>query len=60
MRSRKLGVCGRMHGNEYKIGYNITDLVTKGLIPRRSFEDFPRAFLLAFQIMTGDDWVKHF
>jgi hypothetical protein len=83
----------RMHGNEHKIGYNVTDLVTKGLIPRRSFEDFPRAFLLAFQvchymtqplvelyagcmvalkvawcgiaafllasqIMTGDDWVN--
>ena len=29
-----------------------------GLIPRRSFEDFPRGFLLSFQILTGDDWVN--
>jgi hypothetical protein len=21
-------------------------------------QDFPRAFLLAFQVMTGDDWVN--
>eukprot|EP01047_Picozoa_sp_COSAG01_P049264 COSAG01_NODE_4869_length_4666_cov_7.693891_1_plen_82_part_10 len=32
------------------------DFIRKGLIPRRNFEDFPRAFLLAFQVMTGDDW----
>jgi hypothetical protein len=39
-------------------GYDVGDLITKGLIPRRNFEDFPRAFLLAFQVMTGDDWVN--
>lgn len=25
-------------------------------VPRRSFESFPRAWLLHFQILTGDDW----
>eukprot|EP01048_Picozoa_sp_COSAG05_P024940 COSAG05_NODE_6109_length_1021_cov_0.824295_1_plen_284_part_10 len=39
-------------------GYEVLDMIRKGLIPRRSFEDFPRAFLLSFQIITGDDWVN--
>lgn len=39
-------------------GYDVGDLIKKGLIPRRNFEDFGRAFLLAFQVMTGDDWVN--
>ena len=44
--------------NNIVYGYDVTDMITKGLIPRRNFEDFPRAFLLAFQVMTGDDWVN--
>eukprot|EP01048_Picozoa_sp_COSAG05_P006388 COSAG05_NODE_412_length_10089_cov_13.887287_5_plen_990_part_00 len=43
---------------EVRYGYNVSDFIRKGLIPRRNFEDFPRAFLLSFQIMTGDDWVN--
>ena len=39
-------------------GYEVTDFIRRGLIPRRNFEDFPRAFLLSFQVMTGDDWVN--
>jgi hypothetical protein len=45
-------------GNAVTYRYDVGDLIRKGLIPRRNFEDFPRAFLLAFQIMTGDDWVN--
>jgi hypothetical protein len=41
-----------------RYGYDVTDFIRKGLIPRRNFEDFPRGFLLSFQIMTGDDWVN--
>jgi hypothetical protein len=48
----------RFLGNETRHGYNVQDFIRKGLIPRRNFEDFPRAFLLAFQVMTGDDWVN--
>jgi hypothetical protein len=29
---------------------------TSGDIPRRSVESFPRAWLLGFQTLTGDDW----
>ena len=43
---------------ELHYGYDVTDFIRQGLIPRRSFEDFPRAFLMAFQVMTGDDWVN--
>lgn len=59
---------GRLMGNgdydvrkevaEVRYGYNVDEFIGKGLIPRRNFEDFPRAFLLSFQIMTGDDWVN--
>lgn len=41
-----------------RYGYDVTEFIRKGLIPRRNFEDFPRAFLLSFQVMTGDDWVN--
>lgn len=41
-----------------RYAYDVTDFINLGLIPRRNFEDFPRAFLLAFQVMTGDDWVN--
>ena len=44
--------------NNIVYGYDVEGLIAKGLIPRRNFEDFPRAFLLAFQVMTGDDWVN--
>eukprot|EP01043_Picozoa_sp_COSAG02_P015294 COSAG02_NODE_649_length_18914_cov_30.645868_1_plen_1639_part_10 len=43
---------------EYRYGYDVQQFIRLGLIPRRNFEDFPRAFLLAFQVMTGDDWVN--
>eukprot|EP01052_Picozoa_sp_SAG31_P010413 SAG31_NODE_570_length_14016_cov_10.573543_4_plen_2093_part_00 len=48
----------RKEGAEVRYGYDVQDFITKGLIPRRNFEDFPRAFLLSFQVMTGDDWVN--
>ena len=48
----------RMEGAKLVVGYNVTEFIVKGLMPRRNFEDFPRAFLLSFQIMTGDDWVN--
>ena len=48
---------GLMLGS-YRYGYDVQEFIRKGLIPRRNFEDFPRAFLLAFQVMTGDDWVN--
>lgn len=41
-----------------RYAYDVVEFIDKGLIPRRNFEDFPRAFLLAFQVMTGDDWVN--
>jgi hypothetical protein len=44
--------------SEYRYGYDVQEFIRRGLIPRRNFEDFPRAFLLAFQVMTGDDWVN--
>ena len=43
---------------EYRYGYDVQQFIRMGLIPRRNFEDFPRGFLLAFQVMTGDDWVN--
>ena len=43
---------------DVRYAYDVVDFIDKGLIPRRNFEDFPRAFLLAFQVMTGDDWVN--
>eukprot|EP01052_Picozoa_sp_SAG31_P009473 SAG31_NODE_498_length_14861_cov_3.405026_4_plen_561_part_00 len=46
------------HDHRRTYGYDVDDLINKTLIPRRNFEDMPRAFLLAFQIMTGDDWVN--
>ena len=48
----------RKEGAELRVGYDVPDFIAKGLIPRRNFEDFPRAFMLSFQIMTGDDWVN--
>ena len=45
-------------GNKISFGYNVTDMIKKGLIPRRNFEDMGRSFLMAFQVMTGDDWVN--
>jgi hypothetical protein len=48
----------RHHGHATSYQYDVSDHIKKGIIPRRNFEDFPRAFLLAFQIMTGDDWVN--
>lgn len=39
-------------GNSTRFGYDVKDFIRKGLIPRHNFEDFPRAFLLSFQIMT--------
>jgi len=48
----------RKEGAEIRYGYDVTEFIAKGLIPRRNFEDFPRAFLLSFQVMTGDDWVN--
>ena len=48
----------RKEGAEWRYGYDVGEFIAKGLIPRRNFEDFPRAFLLSFQIMTGDDWVN--
>ena len=48
------------HGHDHRrtYGYDVGELINKTLIPRRNFEDMPRAFLLAFQIITGDDWVN--
>ena len=46
------------HDSRHTYGYDVPDLINKSLIPRRNFEDLPRAFLLAFQIITGDDWVN--
>lgn len=43
---------------DVRYAYDVVEFINKGLIPRRNFEDFPRAFLLAFQVMTGDDWVN--
>eukprot|EP01051_Picozoa_sp_SAG22_P013108 SAG22_NODE_1433_length_4435_cov_6.497463_1_plen_1296_part_00 len=48
----------RHEGAHNMTGYNVVDMIRAGQIPRRNFEDFPRAFLLAFQVMTGDDWVN--
>ena len=48
----------RKQGAEVRYGYDVEQMIARGLIPRRNFEDFPRAFLLAFQVMTGDDWVN--
>ncbi len=48
----------RKEGAEWRYGYDVPEFIRRGLIPRRNFEDFPRAFLLSFQIMTGDDWVN--
>ena len=47
------------HEGQHNItGYDVVRSIKKGLIPRRNFEDFPRAFLLSFQVMTGDDWIN--
>jgi hypothetical protein len=46
------------HDHRHSYGYDVAELINKSLIPRRNFEDLPRAFLLAFQIITGDDWVN--
>ena len=46
------------HDHRHSYGYDVGELINKSLIPRRNFEDLPRAFLLAFQIITGDDWVN--
>jgi hypothetical protein len=48
----------RHEGAHNTTGYDVPELIRIGAIPRRNFEDFPRAFLMAFQIMTGDDWVN--
>lgn len=45
----------RHEGNEIRYGYDVTEFITKGLIPRRNFEDFPRAFLLSFQVCAHSD-----
>ena len=46
------------HDHRHSYGYDVGRMINKSLIPRRNFEDLPRAFLLAFQIITGDDWVN--
>ena len=51
-------VFAHAHDHRHTYGYDVEELINKTLIPRRNFEDMPRAFLLAFQIMTGDDWVN--
>ena len=48
----------RHEGAHNTTGYDVVAMIRTGTIPRRNFEDFPRAFLLAFQVMTGDDWVN--
>ena len=42
----------RHEGKHNTTGYNVVDMIRSGTIPRRNFEDFPRAFLLAFQVTT--------